>query len=200
MPLRLNCQWVKFKTGLPKCVSLSSAIDRLLNLTVAEFPSLTSMSEETNQAPNPEAQPTPTQPDKAAAKGGKVKAEKPPAPEEKPFAEFIHQDYLPALKEALSQQGVSDLDLKFEKQRVPLISPKGECWQVIGQWQSGKRQFNLYFPKADLKGPRAFSCSADGTQASTIEPFLMDERKITLDLLVFGVVQRLNAQKWLAWN
>jgi Protein of unknown function (DUF2996) len=167
------------------------------------------MAEDTNQAPKPEEQPTSTKPAsdnaseataKAAPKGGKVKAEKPPAPEEKPFAEFVHQDYLPALKEALSQQGVSDLDLKFEKQRVPLISPKGECWQVIGQWQSGKRQFNLYFPKADIKGPRAFSCSADGTQASTIEPFLMDERKITLDLLVFGVVQRLNAQKWLAWN
>ncbi|HIK30428.1 MAG TPA: DUF2996 domain-containing protein [Oscillatoriales cyanobacterium M59_W2019_021] len=159
------------------------------------------MAEETPQAPQPEKPAS----DKAAAgkaapKGGKVKPEKPPAPEDKPFAEFMHQDFLPALKEALSQQGLSDLDLKFEKQRVPLISPKGECWQAIGQWQSGKRQFTLYFPKADIKGPRAFSCSADGTQPSTIEPFLMDERKITLDLLVFGVVQRLNAQKWLAWN
>ncbi|MGB3237212.1 MAG: DUF2996 domain-containing protein [Geitlerinemataceae cyanobacterium] len=158
------------------------------------------MSEETNQTPNPETDKASAEKAKAAPKGGKVKAEKPPAPEEKPFAEFVHQDYLPALKEALSDQGVSDLDLKFEKQRVSLISPKGECWQVIGQWQSGKRQFNVYFPKADIKGPRAFSCSADGTQPSTIEPFLMDERKITLSLLVFGVVQRLNAQKWLARN
>lgn len=167
------------------------------------------MSEETNQASNPEVQPSSTESEsdtaseekaKAAPKDAKVKADKLPAPEEKPFADFVHQDYLPALKEALSQQGVSDLDLKFEKQRIAIVSPKDECWQVIGQWQSGKRQFNLYFPKADIKGPRAFSCSADGTQASTIEPFLMDERKITLDLLVSGLVQRLNAQKWLARN
>lgn len=158
------------------------------------------MAEETPQAPQPEKTALEAAAGKAAPKGGKVKPEKPPAPEDKPFAEFMHQDFLPALKEALSQQGLSDLDLKFEKQRVPLISPKGECWQAIGQWQSGKRQFTLYFPKADIKGPRAFSCAADGTQPSTLEPFLMDERKITLDLLVFGVVQRLNAQKWLAWN
>lgn len=167
------------------------------------------MSEETNQASNPEVQPpsTPAESDTAseekataAPKAAKVKADKPAPPEDKPFADFVHQDYLPALKEALSQQGVSDLDLKFEKQRVPSVGIKGDCWQVIGQWQSGKRQFNLYFPKADIKGPRAFSCAADGTQASTIEPFLIDERKITLDLLVSGVVQRLNAQKWLAWN
>ncbi|MGB3208973.1 MAG: DUF2996 domain-containing protein, partial [Crinalium sp.] len=35
---------------------------------------------------------------------------------------------------------------------------------------------------------------------STLEPFLIDERKVTLDLMVFGVIQRLNAQKWLVRN
>ncbi|MDE5116328.1 MAG: DUF2996 domain-containing protein, partial [Trichodesmium sp. St2_bin2_1] len=35
---------------------------------------------------------------------------------------------------------------------------------------------------------------------ATLEPFLIDERKITLNLLVFGVIQRLNAQKWLSLN
>lgn len=137
----------------------------------------------------------------SGAKGGKAKKkEKPPAVEDKPFADFMHQDYLPALKAELEEQGIDDLDLKFEKQRVRPLNAKGDCWQVIGTWQGGKRQFVVYFPKADIKGPRAFSCSADGAQASTIEPFLMDERKISLQLLVFGVVQRLNAQKWLARN
>lgn len=136
----------------------------------------------------------------AADKGGKKKNEKPPAVEDKPFADFMHQDYLPALKQELENQGIEDLDLKFEKRRVPPLDTKGDCWQVIGTWQGGNRRFVVYFPKADIKGPRAFSCSADGTQPSTIEPFLMDERKIKLPLLVFGVVQRLNAQKWLARN
>ena len=158
------------------------------------------MAEQTN--PEPKAKPTgdakPAA--KAAQKGGKVKPPKPPAVEDKPFAEFMHQDYLPALKEALEKEGAEDVDLKVVKQRVPMSGSTGECWQVIGGWGTGSRQFAVYFPKADIKGTRAFSCSANGTQHSTIEPFLMDERKITLKLLVFGVIQRLSAQKWLARN
>jgi len=150
------------------------------------------MAEEQNQAPAQSA---------AEAKSApKPKKEKPPAVEDKPFADFIHQDFLPTLKAALEDNGVTDLDLKFEKQRVSMFGPSSECWQVIGSWLGGDRRFNLYFPKADLKGARAFSCVANGTQTSTIEPFLMDERKITLDLLVFGVVKRLSAQKWLDRN
>jgi len=37
-------------------------------------------------------------------------------------------------------------------------------------------------------------------QGDRLEPFLIDERKAPLDLLVFGVIQRLNAQKWLQAN
>ncbi len=138
----------------------------------------------------------------ATAKGGKKskKDDKPPPVEEKPFAEFMHQDYLPALKEKLQELGLEDLEVKFDKQAVPQFGPKAECWQTIGQWNQGKRQFNVYFPKGDIKGPKGFSMSNDGAQTSTIEPFLVDERKISLELLVLGVVQRLNAQKWLDRN
>ncbi|MCU0515620.1 MAG: DUF2996 domain-containing protein [Oscillatoria sp. Prado101] len=131
-----------------------------------------------------------------------AKKEKAPAVEDKPFAEFINQDYLPALKNALAKQGVSDVELGLSKQKIPVagLNSAEECWQVIGRWNGGKRQFSIYFPKGEISGPRAFSCSDSGSKPSTIEPFLIDERKITLDLLVFGVVQRLNAQKWLARN
>lgn len=134
--------------------------------------------------------------------GGKVKKEKPPAVEEKPFAEFMQQDYLPALQQALTQQGLEDLELNLVKQKLPMIgsSSSEECWQVMGKFKKGQRQFNIYFPKKDIKGPRAFSCADNGAQPATLEPFLIDERKITLDLLVFGVIQRLNAQKWLSLN
>ncbi len=126
--------------------------------------------------------------------------EKASAVEDKPFAEFIEQDYLPALKKALSSQGVEDLDLKFAQEKLPAgLGNSERCWQVIGQWQGGKRQFNVYFPNEDIKSQKVFSCAANG-KPSIIEPFLGDERKITLPLLVFGVVQRLNAQKWLTLN
>lgn len=138
---------------------------------------------------------------KPAAKAAPKKT-KPPKIEDKPFADFIHQDYLPALKSALTTEGLEEVEVALEKQKV-LVSGLGsnaDCWQVIGRWPAGKRQFNIYFPKADISGPRAFSCSDIGAKPSTLEPFLIDERKITLSLLVFGVVQRLNAQKWLSFN
>ncbi|MEG4084372.1 DUF2996 domain-containing protein [Microcoleus sp. POL10_C6] len=132
----------------------------------------------------------------------KAKKEKAPAVEDKPFAEFIQQDYLPALQTALTKQGVKDLEVSFTKQKFPVfgMSSAGDCWQVIGKFQEGERQFNLYFPQENIQSQRAFSCAENKTQTSTLEPFLIDERKVTLDLMVFGVVQRLNAQKWLNLN
>ncbi|MEB3343373.1 DUF2996 domain-containing protein [Okeania sp.] len=134
--------------------------------------------------------------------GGKVKKEKPPAVEDKSFADFMQQDYLPTLQKALNEQGVDDLELNLVKQKLPMIGfgSSEECWQVVGKFKKGQRQFNVYFPKKDIKGPRAFSCADNGSQPATLEPFLIDERKITLNLLVFGVIQRLNAQKWLSLN
>jgi hypothetical protein len=118
----------------------------------------------------------------------KAKAPKKEAVEDKPFPDFIQQDYLPALNKALSDKGVLDLKLSFLENTV------------LGQWMSGKRQFAVYFPQANINAQRAFSCTTGNRPPSSIEPFLIDERKVTLDLLVFGVVQRLNAQKWLGNN
>ncbi len=118
----------------------------------------------------------------------KAKAAKKEALEDKPFPDFIAQDYLPALEKAFAAQNVSDLNLSFADN------------QVMGQWLKGQRQFTVYFAQPDLNAPRAFSCSTNKATPSTLEPFLGDERKITLDLLVFGVIQRLNAQKWFGGN
>ena len=144
---------------------------------------------------------TPKAEEKAAEKPATEKKAKAPGVESKPFPEFIEQDYLPALQKALNTQGVANLDLKFVKQKFPPgLGVNEDCWQVVGKWQDGKRQFNVYFPNEDITAQKVFTCSLNGNQPSTIEPFLGDERKITLDLLVIGVVQRLNAQKWLTLN
>jgi hypothetical protein len=129
-----------------------------------------------------------------------AKKEKAPAVEDKPFVEFMEQDYLPALKNAITEEGVQDLELSFAKQKISIIGlDKEDCWQVIGSWQKGLRQFNLYFPEENIQGKKGFSCN-EGKKPSTLESFLIDERKITLDLMVFGLVQRLNGQKWLGRN
>ncbi|MCC5667157.1 DUF2996 domain-containing protein [Nostoc sp. CHAB 5784] len=140
--------------------------------------------------------------EKPAAAAKATKKEKAPAVEDKPFVEFIEQDYLPALQKAIAQQGVQDLQVSFAKQKVPITGFESaeECWQIIGSWkETGLRQFNLYFPEEDIQGKKGFSCN-EGKKPSTLESFLIDERKITLDLLVFGLVQRLDGQKWLGIN
>lgn len=152
------------------------------------------MSEETK--PTAETTAPETEAKKPAEKKPKA-----PALEDKPFPEFIQQDYIPALQKALNSQGIEDLDLKFSQEKLPSgLGVNQDCWQVIGKWQAGKRQFNVYFPNEDISSQKLFTCALNGNQPSTIEPFLGDERKINLDLLVFGVVQRLNAQKWLTRN
>ena len=128
----------------------------------------------------------------------KKKEEEPPV-EDKPFPEFIQQHYEPALKEALTQQGLDDLELEFKTDQFPLPDV-GECPQVVGKWDGGKRSFNLYFLDEDIKGQKAFSYSATGGAPSTIESFMIDEKKVNLELLVMYTVQRLNGQKWLSRN
>ena len=131
--------------------------------------------------------------------GGKAKK---PSPEDKPFPEFIEQEFIPALKEAFTQQGIEDMKLNFVKEKLSITGASADepCWQVIGKWQHGQRQFNLYFLDEDIKGQKAFSHATSGSQPSTIESFMIDERRVNLDLLVLYTLQRLNGQKWLVRN
>lgn len=159
--------------------------------------------EKTKASAEPKAKPPGKAAKAADAKpAAAAKKAKPPAVEDKPFAEFIEQDYIPALKTALAEKGIEDLQIAWSKQKVTLPGfTSEESWaQVKGDWLGGSRHFRVYFPTEDIKGPRAFSCFERVSQPSTLEPFLIDERKIDLDGLVFYVVQRLTAQKWVTRN
>ena len=153
------------------------------------------MAEETKSTPE---SPSPKPPAKAA----KAKKAKPPKLEDKPFNEFMAQHFTPALKEAFKAEGIEDVELQFTKQGIPIkgANPSEQCWQIIGNWQNGKRQFNLYFIDESISGQKAFSYATDGNQPSTIESFMIDERRVTLDLMVMYTIQRLNSQKWLFGN
>jgi Protein of unknown function (DUF2996) len=155
------------------------------------------MADETT--PNSSLESDPQAPAEAKP-AAKAKKEKPPALEDKPFAEFIQHDYFKALQTAFQKQGIEGVELKLVNQKIPVrgMEKESNCWQVAGAW--AQRHFNLYFLDEDIQGRRAFSCTLNSATASTLEAFLGDERKITLDLLVFGLIQRLNGQKWLARN
>ncbi|WP_219884660.1 DUF2996 domain-containing protein [Merismopedia glauca] len=136
------------------------------------------------------------------AKAVAAKKEKPPALEDKPFGEFVEQYYIPAIQKVLAAQGIEDAKLALEKQKIPVVGfdSSPECWQISGSLNQDSRKFNLYFLDESIQGKKAFSYTTGKSQPSTIESFLIDERKMTLDLLVWGIIQRLNAQKWLARN
>jgi hypothetical protein len=155
-----------------------------------------------NLAPSDTAQGEKAKPVNSTKKTASPKKEKPPTVESKPFVDFIQQDYLPALTQALADRGVTDLHVALERSKIAVkgFETAPECSQVIGSWNGGKRQFNVYFFEDDIQGQRAVSCVDLGHTASTIESFLVLERKITLDLLVLGLVLRLNSQKWLLRN
>ena len=143
-------------------------------------------------------------PAKSDAPAAAAKKEKPPAIEAKPFAEFIQTHYLPSLQENFVKQGLPEVDLKLLNQKIAVVGydREPECWQIEGKWTipGQKRQFNLYFYDENIQGSRGFSVTDSGKIASTLESFRIDERKVTLDLLILGTLQRLNAQKWLARN
>ncbi|MEO0407099.1 MAG: DUF2996 domain-containing protein [Cyanobacteria bacterium P01_A01_bin.135] len=132
---------------------------------------------------------------KAAAK--KKKKEK---LEDKPFNEFMTEHFVPNLKETLENQDISDLELSFEEAPIPIQGYGDEqFWQVIGRWGDGG-QFRLIFQKEDITGPKFYTAANPGSSPTLLESFMIDERRVNLDLMVFYVVQRLNGQKWLGGN
>lgn len=52
----------------------------------------------------------------------------------------------------------------------------------------------LFFALGKPAGAKGFSLSSYGSEASTVEPFLIDEKKITGKHVVFWVEKRLAAQ------
>lgn len=159
--------------------------------------------EQTPQSPSPSdaAEPAAKAPAAKPAEA-KPKKEKPPALESKPFDQFIQQDFLPSLDKALKAKGLGDVELAFEKGPLQVVgAPSAEAyWQVHGQWLRGKRRFNIAFTEDDINAQKVFYYADSGAQPSTIEQFMGDERKVTLDLLLLYTLQRLNGQKWLTRN
>jgi hypothetical protein len=143
---------------------------------------------------------TTNKPEATVAAKTPPKKVKPPALEDKPFTEFMEQHFTPTLKTALDKQGLKNVELAFKKGKIPVVGFESnpECWQVIGNFEN--RQFSLYFLEENINGQKAFSCTTDGQKPSTIESFMIDERKATLDLMVLFALKRLNGQKWLARN
>ncbi|WP_069789538.1 DUF2996 domain-containing protein [Cyanobacterium sp. IPPAS B-1200] len=143
---------------------------------------------------------TPEKVNTAEKKPPAKKKEKPPAIEDKPFTEFMEQHFTPSLKDAFASKGIDEIELALKKEKIPVLGLESnpDCWQLQGKWSN--RTFAIYFIDEDIKGQKAFTCTIDSEQPSTLESFMIDERRVNLDLLVLYTLQRLNGQKWLTRN
>nr|KAJ0186807.1 hypothetical protein LSAT_V11C900461670 [Lactuca sativa] len=70
------------------------------------------------------------------------------------------------------------------------------CKQLEGSFMKKGIPYSFWalFPDGNITGPKGFSISSYGSTASNVEPFLVDEKKVTSKLLVFWVEKRLAAQ------
>jgi hypothetical protein len=123
---------------------------------------------------------------------------KPPAPEDKPFSEFVPQLLLPALAKECQAYGGPAPNLVFEEGPMPVVG--GNCWMVKGDLPA-ERRFWLCFATPELGAIKTIALAEGGSRVpSLLESFLIDEKKMTLALIVSRLVQRLNGQKWLGPN
>ncbi len=139
----------------------------------------------------PEAKTAPPEPKSAPPKP------KPPAPEDKPFDAFVPELLLPALTKEIEAYGGPSPELVFEQGAMPVVG--ADCWMVRGRLP-GERRFWLCFTQPDISSAKTIALTEGGGSPSLLESFLIDEKKMTLQLLVSRVVQRLNGQKWLGPN
>jgi hypothetical protein len=131
-----------------------------------------------------------------AAKDQPTKA-KPPAPEEQPFESFVPQLLIPALAKEIQGYGGAAAELAFVHGAMPVVG--ADCWMVQGELP-GQRRFWLCFTKPDINSAKTVALAEAGSQPSLLESFLIDEKKMSLALLVSRLVSRLNGQKWLGPN
>ena len=117
--------------------------------------------------------------------------------EKKPFQEFINFHLIPALIEEINQRGLEIINIDLKNTNRPIAGDK--CW-VINCEIKNTCIFWLSFEKEDISSLKSISLSKPNQKPSIIESFLIDEKRITLKLIISRVLQRLNGQKLIGVN
>ena len=104
---------------------------------------------------------------------------------------------LPAIAKEVQAYGGPAPELEVLEGPMPVVG--SPCWMVRGSLP-GERRFWLSFCEPNINAAKTVALAEGDAPPSLLESFLIDERKITLALLVSRLVQRLNGQKWLGPN
>ena len=117
--------------------------------------------------------------------------------EKKPFQEFINIHLIPALVEEINKRGLEINIINLDNTNRPIAGDK--CWVITCEIKD-TCNFWLSFEKEDISSLKSISLSKPNQKPSIIESFLIDEKRITLKLIISRVLQRLNGQKLLGVN
>jgi len=117
--------------------------------------------------------------------------------EKKPFQEFINLHLIPSLTEEINKRGLEINNINLTNTNRPIAGDK--CW-VINCEIKDTCNFWLSFEKDDISSLKSISLSKPNQKPSIIESFLIDEKRITLKLIISRVLQRLNGQKLIGVN
>ena len=126
-----------------------------------------------------------------------AKPVKPPKLEDKPFKEFVCSHLIPGLKLSIENKGTIVSDIKLIEGKRPVVG--GNCWMIYCEIRE-QRRFWLCFSQDKIISDKTILLAESNSEPSIVESFLIDEKKITLPLLISRVLQRLNGQKWIGIN
>lgn len=154
-------------------VKLVNSRRNIVCCSALQEPSTSTVAAETKEVKPPAKKAAPAKP-------------KPPAKAPaKPLPQLMEEDVIPSLRTTLeAQDDLSDIELSFQDNRLEGTFLK----------KDHRYSFWAFFPNGVLTGPKGFSLSSYGSGVSTVEPFLIDEKKITAKHIVFWVEKRLAAQ------
>ena len=104
---------------------------------------------------------------------------------------------IPSLIEEINLRGLEINEINLQNTNRPIAGDK--CW-VIDCEIKDTCNFWLSFEKEDISSLKSISLSKPNQKPSIIESFLIDEKRITLKLIISRVLQRLNGQKLIGVN
>ena len=117
--------------------------------------------------------------------------------EKKPFDEFVNSYLIPTLVNEFKTRGFEIEDINLKNTIRPIAGDK--CWVIYCQIKN-TCDFWLSFEKDDISSTKSISLSKPYQKPSIIESFLIDEKRITLNLIISRIFQRLNGQKLIGVN
>ncbi|KAF7120898.1 hypothetical protein RHSIM_Rhsim13G0056200 [Rhododendron simsii] len=177
--------WKSVDSKALSSMGLTSGVRKTVGKSVAFRPTVVFSAVQESSTPTVAAETKETKEVKTADEAVPSKPKRPAKVPAKPLPELMEEDVIPSLRAVLeAQDDISGLELSFGDNRLEgFFEKKGIPFS-----------FWAFFPNGDLIGPKGFSLSSYGSGVSTVEPFLILEKKITAKHVVFWVEKRLAAQ------